>query len=208
MERATQEKQSTSNPKEYSVNLCPTIVTYNSVLNACASSCPNVVAEELAKRGATKSVKSETTTREETKNGSLGSLPGLCELVCHLYQRILNHPTIQADHFTFGTTLKAVQAVFWGDPEEQVRFGRQVFADACERGQVTPGVLLQFRHAVPDHVYREVVVLQGDPKELDEKGPSGRRNVVGNSFGSMSEQLPFKWRRNVKEDPRRLRQRK
>ena len=150
----------------------PNRVTYNSVLNACATSCPTAVKKCLEEQGMS------------------SSLPTLPAMVRTIYDQLLTVETRQEpDHFTFGTVLKAVANLFWGEPD-QVEFGKQVFLEACQRGQVSFGVLSQLRQAVSADVYREL---------LPEEAISPDRSEP------LMNHIPKEWTRNVKEDKSRRR---
>ena len=120
----------------------PNRVTYNNLLNCCASS----------------------TTH-----------PELIKLVESVYNQILDGPG--PDQFTFGTVLKACSNLLCKEKD----FAPSVFHEACERGQVSSGVLWQFRQAVPIDTYRD---------------------VVGSDQFTYAE-LPDSWKRNVRQDRRR-----
>ena len=150
----------------------PNRVTYNSVLNACATSCPTAVKKCLEEQGMS------------------SSLPTLPAMVRTIYDQLLTVETRQEpDHFTFGTVLKAVANLFWGEPD-QVELGKQVFLEACQRGQVSFGVLSQLRQAVSADVYREL---------LPEEAISPDRSEP------LMNHIPKEWTRNVKEDKSRRR---
>ena len=147
----------------------PNRVTYNIVLNACATSCPMAVRDHMEEQDL------------DTK------LPSLPDMVRTIYQQITeeNSP-IQADHFTFGTVLKAVANLFWGEPD-QVEFGKDVFQEACARGQVSFGVLVHLRQAIPVDTFREL---------LPDAAVSQKRAEP------LMRHIPSEWTRNVREDGR------
>jgi pentatricopeptide repeat protein len=124
----------------------PNRVTYNNLLNCCASS----------------------TTHPEL-------IDPLIDLVEDLYLEVLEQKN--PDQYTFGTVLKACSNLLWKDKE----FAPSVFREACSRGQVSRGVLWQFRQAVPIDTYRE---------------------IVGTDHITHSD-LPADWTRNVPQDRRR-----
>lgn len=147
----------------------PNGVTYNSVLNACATSCPVAVKDKLQ----------EKNLKEK--------LPALPDMVRNIYNQLLEDENLHPDHFTFGTVLKAVANLFWGDPD-QVEFGKRVFEEACKRGQVSFGVLSQLRQAMPGEVFRDLLPAEAmSPKHSD---------VLLNK-------IPKDWTRNVREENRR-----
>lgn len=122
----------------------PNRVTYNSMLNCCATS----------------------TTH-----------PELIEMVEALYHQFLQiKHTDGPDHVTFGTVLKACSNLLWKDET----FAVAVFQEACERGQVSLGVLWQFRQAVPIDIYRELVRHDQAPRQWRD--------------------LPDEWNSNVREE--------
>eukprot|EP00980_Cylindrotheca_fusiformis_P016256 scaffold4829_cov129-Cylindrotheca_fusiformis.AAC.16 len=149
--------------------LRPNGVTYNSVLNACAASSLVEVKDKL-----------------QAKNLK-EALPTLPELVRNIYKQLLDDETLHPDHFTFGTVLKAVANLFWGEPD-QVEFGKSVFEEACRRGQVSFGVLYQLRQAVPAEVFRAL---------LPEDAMSPTQSDI------LLNKIPNDWTRNVREDNRR-----
>jgi hypothetical protein len=65
--------------------------------------------------------------------------------------------------------------------DDDVAFAVSVFAEACQRGQVSTGVVWQFRQAVPMRIYREVV--SDDPN-------------------ASWQTLPKEWTVNVREEQR------
>jgi hypothetical protein len=154
----------------------PNHVAYNSVLNACATSCPNVYQENLQ--------------RVDTEY----PLPTLPEMVRTLYQQLIDDQnqgsSLQPDHYTFGTVLKAIANLFWGEPD-QVEFCQQVFQEACQRGQVTFGVLFQLRQAAPSEVYRKML-------------PSNAYNPDNGHFNMQN--IPKDWTKNVRDVGQRRRQ--
>lgn len=121
-------------------NVLPNRITYNTVLNACATSSPVTYSDRY---GPEKSP--------------------LKEMTQVLYQQMLvdnkdednsENEKLAPDHFTFGTLLKAcANNIFWDDPTFYVR----VFSEACRRGQVSFGVVFQLRQAVPVDVFREML---------------------------------------------------
>jgi hypothetical protein len=148
----------------------PNRVTYNAVLNACATSCPNLLKESS----------STSTLLPE-------GLPSLASIVRTLYKQLLaqtGDETLGPDHYTFGTVLKAVANVFWGEPD-QVEFAEQVFEEACRQGYVSFGVLVQLKQAAPVEVYRNLI-----PREA--------YNPENGHFYMKS--IPKEWTRNVQED--------
>jgi hypothetical protein len=151
-------------------NVRPNRVTYNSVLNACATSCPLAVQDHLHKHDLD------------------SKLPTLPDMVRKLYRQLLvKDDQLRPDHFTFGTVLKAVANLFWGEPD-QVEFGKTVFEEACARGQVSFGVLWQLRQAMPVDIYRELLppnALCGEPEK------------------TLMNHIPKEWKYNVREETRR-----
>eukprot|EP00542_Grammatophora_oceanica_P000536 CAMPEP_0194063490 /NCGR_PEP_ID=MMETSP0009_2-20130614/80474_1 /TAXON_ID=210454 /ORGANISM="Grammatophora oceanica, Strain CCMP 410" /LENGTH=452 /DNA_ID=CAMNT_0038715625 /DNA_START=39 /DNA_END=1397 /DNA_ORIENTATION=- len=107
----------------------PNIITYNSVLNALA-----------------------TTSREgkddpaQVKKWLFGIYDTLTSSECHL----------QPDHFTYGTVLKACSSDLLLEDTAMPNFCERVFEDAREAGQVSHGVLFQFRKAAPASAYYDV----------------------------------------------------
>ena len=98
--------------------------------------------------------------------------------VKELYQQILDRD-LRPDQFTFGTVLKACRNLSVLSKDRA--FAPAVFAEACQRGQVSSGVLWQFRNAVPMEIYRSMV--GGD--------------------GCTVQDLPKEWSRNVRNYRRR-----
>ena len=148
----------------------PNRVTYNSVLNACATSCPTAV---------------ENLMKEKNLDHKLPTLP---DMVRTLYNQLLDEEhnnRLMPDHFTFGTVLKAVANLFWGEPD-QVEFGKMVFEEACARGQVSFGVLWQLRQAMPIDIYRELLPPQALQQEK-----------------TLMNHIPKDWKYNVREESRR-----
>jgi len=117
----------------------PNKVTYNNLLNCCASS---------------------------------ATRPELIKLVEDLYLQMLERRN--PDQYTFGTVLKACSNLLWKDKD----FAPSVFREACRRGQVSGGVLWQFRQAVPIDTYREIV----------------------GSDDFRYDNLPSEWTHNVRQD--------
>jgi hypothetical protein len=150
----------------------PNHVAYNSVLNACATSCPNTYQENLI--------------RLDKEH-----LPTLPDMVRTLYQQLIDDKTTESsssshlrpDHYTFGTVLKAIANLFWGEPD-QVEFCQQVFEEACKRGQVTFGVLFQLRQAAPSEVYRAML-------------PDNAYNAENGHFNMQN--IPKDWTKNVRD---------
>jgi len=167
----------------------PNRVTYNSVLNACATSSP--LHTTMASQG--------SADDEENDNEGAGEDTGsLQRIVQTLYHQLIsektrdsdksndNQPTnnnhrLTPDHFTFGTVLKAcANNIFWNDPS----FAIQVFREACKQGQVSLGVLVQLRQAVPGHVLQELLSAEAyNPRSrqfsMDYVPDSWKRNVHG-----------------------------
>lgn len=85
--------------------------------------------------------------------------PELVDMVETLYRQLLQLRTDGPDHVTFGTVLKACCNLLWKDES----FAVAVFTEACDRGQVSSGVLWQFRQAVPIDIYRKLI---GDDQTL------------------------------------------
>jgi Pentatricopeptide repeat domain len=154
----------------------PNTVTFNSVLNACATSSP------LSYAG-----KGEHKKDGDKKDGEVC----LQTMVQTLYQELVNEDesnsarpsnnrqSLTPDHFTFGTVLKAcANNIFWDDPT----FGMAVFQEACRRGQVSLGVLIQLRQAVP---------MCGDMLPAKAYDPKTKQFDMG--------YIPEAWKRNVKE---------
>jgi hypothetical protein len=153
-------------------NVRPNRVTYNSVLNACATSCPRAVEKSLEEQGMS------------------SNLPSLPSMVRTIYEQLLKiDEKQQPDHFTFGTVLKAVANLFWGEPD-QVEFGKHVFVEACSRGHVSFGVLSQLREALPADVYRELLPPEAISPERSEP---------------LMNHIPKEWTRNMQEDKSRRR---
>jgi hypothetical protein len=98
--------------------------------------------------------------------------PELIDMVEKVYRQMLREHL--SDQVTFGIVLKACSNLFWKD----VEFAPSVFREACDRGQVSSGVLWQLRQAVPAESFRELV---------------GADQVA---WG----ELPHKWTRNVRDD--------
>jgi hypothetical protein len=150
-------------------NVRPNRVTYNSVLNACATSCPIAVKDYL---------------HEHNWDQKVPTLP---DMVRTIYAQLLETESLRPDHFTFGTVLKAVANLFWGEPD-QVEFGAKVFQEACRRGQVSFGVLSQLRQAMPAEVFRELL----PQKAICDERPEALLNHI-----------PKSWTANVREESRR-----
>ena len=187
-------------------SVLPNTVTYNSVLNACATS--SLVASY------------STTSQPQQGKKSNGEEEKLTcclqEMITTLYNQLLleqkitlaaDHatssqkdnatssnnnndnnnsfrkvtpPRLAPDHFTFGTVLKAcANNIFWDDPQ----FGIRVFQEACRQGQVTLGVLIQLRQAVPTHTFHELL-------------PAHAYHPKTKQFSMTN--IPTAWKRNVR----------
>jgi hypothetical protein len=155
--------------KEGHPNVRPNRVTYNSVLNACATSCPAAVADSL---------------KEQDLEGRVPALP---DMVRTIYTQLLENEGLWPDHFTFGTVLKAVANLFWGEPD-QVEFGKMVFQEACTRGQVSFGVVSQLRQALPVDIYRQLLSSEA---------------VCPNHPEALMNHIPKEWTCHVREEGRR-----
>ena len=155
----------------------PNTVTYNSVLNACATSSPLTY--------------SEINKSKRDSSAGKGGEPSLQTMIQTLYQELvqvghsestsemMERESVSPDHFTFGTILKAcANNIFWNDPN----FGMTVFQEACRRGQVSLGVLIQLRHAYPS---------------CDDFLPSKAYNPQTRKFDIAY--IPEAWKRNVRE---------
>jgi pentatricopeptide repeat protein len=169
-------------------HVLPNTVTFNSVLNACATSWP------LSSYAGT--IKDERNKDSRSGDNDDGEL-SLRTMVQNLYQELVNEERqeeitsrtprqkskqrqLTPDHFTFGTVLKACENnIFWDDPS----FGITVFQEACRRGQVSLGVLIQLRQACPMSVCDLL-----PPKAYD---PKTRQFDMA--------YIPEAWKRNVKE---------
>ena len=177
-------------PNNRNLDIRPNHVAYNSVLNACATSCPNAYQENL-----------------QRLDKDLSNHMTLPDMVRTLYQQLIDdkdnnsqgelssqqqqqHHHLQPDHYTFGTVLKAIANLFWGEPD-QVEFCQQVFQEACNRGQVTFGVLFQLRQAAPSEVYRQML-------------PKYAYNPENGHFNMQN--IPKEWTKNVQDDSRRKNQ--
>lgn len=145
----------------------PNRVVYNSVLNACATSNPNSIRDTA-----------------EAENLNLPTIPDMVRVI---YHQLLIDESLKPDHYTFGTVFKAIANSFWGEPD-QVDFCRQVFREACDRGQVTFGVLFQLRQAAPNDVYRTLL-------------PQNAYNPQNGHFSL--KHIPHDWTRNVRENSKR-----
>jgi len=171
----------------------PTIVSYNSVLNTCAST------YGLGSSGGV-----DTSSRTESGPSYQSSTPMIAgdecqpnyhqllvlDIVKRLYHQIISPQSkVHADHFTYGTVLKACANLTSprdGD-DETLAFIRRVFSRCCDDGQVSFGVCFQLRQAVPTSLYRELI----PPEAMDAR----------NGHFVMS-CLPPEWSRNVKEKKR------
>jgi hypothetical protein len=149
-------------------NVLPNRVTYNSVLNACATTCPIMYKDNLEKLGM--------------------DLPTLPAMVRTLYGQLFEiDGSIKPDQYTFGTVLKAIANLFWGEPD-QIDFCKEVFKEACRRGEVSFGVLFQLRQAAPADVYRDLL-------------PKGACRPDNGHF--LMQNIPKDWTRNIRDDSRR-----
>ena len=146
----------------------PNRVTYNTVLNACATSIPNLFKAKVQEEGL--------------------DLPTLPDMVRKLYGQLLSSQdeSRQPDHYTYGTVLKAVANVFWGDQNE-VEFCKQIFKEACERGYVSFAVLVALRQAAPADVFRSLI-----PREAYNQ----------KSGHVLMQHIPEEWTRKVRDESR------
>ena len=157
--------------------LKPNIVSYASCMNAYArSKDPDkatkafALFQDMRKNG----VRPNIVTYNNVINCCATSTtrPELIELVEDLYHQVL--ASRRADQFTFGTVLKASSNLLG---KEKSQFAETVFRQACAHGQVSDGVLWQFRQAVPMETYRE---------------------MVGGSDHVRHADLPSEWSKNLK----------
>lgn len=95
-------------------------------------------------------------------------------------------PYGKPNHLTYGTFLKACANLMPRDDELRRLVVEPVFIQACRDGQVGEMVLTHLRNAAPKDLYREL---------LKEVSPSSGGKVK-------LEDLPFEWRRNVREHRR------
>ena len=193
-------------------HVLPNTVTYNSVLNACATSSlvalytnNNHNSDNLPENKGSDNTNKSGVGEEEKLTCCLQ------EMITTLYNQLLleqkitmaadskkedatdsnnnnnnnsfrkvTRPRLAPDHFTFGTVLKAcANNIFWDDPQ----FGIRVFKEACRQGQVTLGVLIQLRQAVPTHTFNELL-------------PAHAYHPKTKQF-SMTD-IPDAWKRNVR----------
>lgn len=127
-ERAWQLLQHMWKVSETNPEATPSIITYNSVLNACAT------------------------------DTSWSSASSTSDLVRSLYKELLysDHPNLRPDHFTYGTVLKACANVNCGESDNP-QFVREVFEQCCKDGQVSFGVCYQLRQAATAELYRKLI---------------------------------------------------
>ena len=111
-------------------------------------------------------------------------LPSLPDMVRTLYQQLLSDASLKPDHYTFGTVLKAIGNLFWGEPD-QIEFCKQVFEEACQRGYVSFGVLVQLRQAAPSDVYRSLL-------------PANAYNPKNDHV--IMKHIPKDWKRNIRDE--------
>uniref|UniRef100_A0A7S2YEH4 Pentacotripeptide-repeat region of PRORP domain-containing protein n=1 Tax=Entomoneis paludosa TaxID=265537 RepID=A0A7S2YEH4_9STRA len=165
-------------------NLAPNVITYSTIIHAYAvSSVPDkaVKAQALFRDMIARNIKTNQVTTNALLNACASSPPS-AEVIAMLkgvYQTVVR--ANKADHFTFGTVLKACSNFFPDDAS----FATLVFEEACRRGQVSEGVLKQLRFAVPADVYF---------------------TLVGEEHDQVAE-IPQEWKRNVREFRRRKRSR-
>ena len=157
--------------------LQPNCVSYSTVINAYATSKEldkAMQAHAVFQRMRQKGIEPNPFTYNNLLNSFATSKahPELIDMVEKVYRQMLREHL--SDQVTFGIVLKACSNLFWKD----VEFAPSVFREACDRGQVSSGVLWQLRQAVPAESFRELV---------------GADQVA---WG----ELPHKWTRNVRDD--------
>eukprot|EP00550_Attheya_septentrionalis_P006519 CAMPEP_0198285172 /NCGR_PEP_ID=MMETSP1449-20131203/4488_1 /TAXON_ID=420275 /ORGANISM="Attheya septentrionalis, Strain CCMP2084" /LENGTH=505 /DNA_ID=CAMNT_0043982473 /DNA_START=407 /DNA_END=1924 /DNA_ORIENTATION=- len=136
---------SSSNPRA-----TPSLVTYNSVLNACATS-------YHYRRNSNTTIKSDHKPNQSS-DAKIVLEPDdpvvTMTIVKHLYQELASGELgMIPDHMTYGTVLKACAANHLNDED----FVAGVFNDACEAGRVTFGVCFELRKAANAHLYRSLL---------------------------------------------------
>jgi pentatricopeptide repeat protein len=141
--------------------IAPNLITFNTLLNTCSMSKPTpetfVMVEKIYQ---TILRKASSQSGNDTTN---------------------NANSEQPDHFTFGTVLKACAGnLYW----RNAQFAPAVFAEACRRGQVSRGVLQQFRQAVPVDTYRRLVAMTRNYRNL--KRNSNTNDSGNNDVKSMN----------------------
>ena len=155
-------------------SLRPNAVTYSTVIHGYAVSKDPQKAvrayqvwQDMIKEG----VKPNQVTLNNVLNACATTRPSTA-IVRRMIQTLYKHALEQGqpDEITFGIVLKACES-FLDDPPVQPT---EVFAEACRRGVVSPGVLHQLRQAVPSETFRKLV---GDAGNWAELPPSWRTNV-------------------------------
>ena len=152
----------------------PTIVTYNSVLNACATTF-----------GIVSSCRSHVSTSRKEKVDKSESQYLALSIVKDLYKELTSPGSeIKPDHFTYGTVLKACANLMSPGDEGAILFIREVFDQCCKDGQVSFGVCFQLRQAAPVDLYRELI-------------PTDSIDESNGHF--LIDRMPSEWKRNVRE---------
>ncbi len=199
----------------------PSLVTYNNVLNACASSTPpqiiplTTVTSKVPLHGhsAFSASRNDVKAHSSFDVGRLERLASelsLPKMIQTIYRQLLQDPNLQPDHFTYGTLLKAIsnlRSFFNPEDGDPADFIRQVFHDCCQRGRVSSGVLFQLRQSAPLDLYRELVldVVLPSPTTLPFKSTSPNKKLQSHAdhfaqAKSVSiDQVPIAWTRNVRE---------
>lgn len=96
-------------------------------------------------------------------------------------------PYGKPNHLTYGTFLKACANLIPRDDELRRMVVEPVFLQCCEDGQVGEMVLTHLKNAAPKDLYRELL------KDVPAFGGRTKLRV---------QDLPLKWRRNVREHRR------
>lgn len=185
----------------------PTLVTYNSVLNACATSHARGGDGETG--AATVDFDDGASPHDEKGDDDDCRRSTAMSIVKSIYRELttndenLRNPFgLRADHFTYGTVLKACANLI--DPKAhlssspfgegtdddtrheapETKFVREVFETCCHEGQASFGVCFQLRQAAPAALYRSLIPTEAFDSD------TGRFQY---------EDMPKEWSRNVAE---------
>ena len=158
--------------------LRPNAITYSTVIHGYAVSKDPQKAvrayqvwQDMQKEG----VKPNQVTLNNVLNACATTRPPtpiVRRMVQTLYKHSLKHG--QPDEVTFGIVLKACEN--WMD--ESTLSPLDVFAEACRRGVVSPGVLHHLRQAVSSETFRSLVGEHGNWDDLPEQWRSRVRHMA------------------------------
>ena len=180
-------------------SLAPNVISFSTVIHAYAvSNLPDkaLKAQEVFRQMMERNIKTNSVTANALLN-ACASTPSPSKEVIRLlkgvYKAVLK--ANQADHYTFGTVLKGCSNFFsTGNNEE---FALSVFREACQAGQVSDGVLKQFRHAVPFETYYGIV---GQAVNSESTGSLLAEENLEEPYMGMK--IPNEWTRNVQQGRR------